>query len=463
MGVVHVGRAAADVQIDRALDHGGDARPLVVRGAVHLHHRQVDRAAASPVPVHVDAVERLAVDGKLIHGPFAGDVRVHPVRCHPEDRLHELSDLRIAASVLLRCGRQAAVADHRPAGFVETLQRLQCRGLDGRHRRHDHAAECDAGDGDDAVADLRTGQGVIVDEVEVDAAPVDVLRQCEALVARFVRQTGEVLAAPPLRMHGRERIEQRDVGTVGALAHHRAEAGNVAHHRGPVPGVGLTEVDQRRFPLVPAAHAAVEPAVAVVEVDAVGEVLVGPGDVLILGHAPTGAPIGAHRRTLAPVDVLDGAGHLGVDQAAVAGVGAERVLIAGDVKVAHVAEVVDVVIGLAQDALPAPGGDGREAQAAFLVPDAEGPIEMLLQQDRHRLVVVAADLVGAGADVPKQRRDLGQRIVAVVGPDAIHQCLRVDDAAAQHPQLVVQEDVERLAKQIAELPLMDLRVELQPA
>ena len=107
---------------------------------------------------------------------------------------------------------------------------------------------------------------------------------------------------------------------------------------------------------------------AIIEIDSVGVVLVGPGQVFLLGGTPARPPEHAHRHPLPPVEVGDRAGDLAVKQTPFPDRRAIRILVTGHVKPAEVAEIVPVVVGVLQRVQSSPGGNGGVLQAAVLQP-----------------------------------------------------------------------------------------------
>ncbi len=222
-----------------------------------------------------------------------------------------------------------------------------------------------------------------------------------------------------------------------SLAHHRAQARHIVHERLPVFPVGLAPVNRRWHPLVPAAQRVVEPAVLVVQIQPVGIVFVRPGNVLLLRHAPARPPVDAHRRPLPLVNVQDRAGQLGVDKTALARQAGAGVLVAGDVEPAHQAEEIAVMPRLPQHILPPPGRDRAVAHPPLFVPVAQRFVEVLLQQSRHHLVVIAADPVGEGADVVEKADQPRRGVIPLLRLEPLHQFRRVEDVAVENVELVL--------------------------
>ena len=238
---------------------------------------------------------------------------------------------RVVAAPLGRGAGQGAKGDDDAASRPEFPHLGQGRGPhrgEGRQQQH---PELQPGDLQPAILHPRAGERLVVDEVEVDARLVHGAGQPVGGVGGRGPELG---AGEPVGLDGGDRVEEGDVGYVVPLAEQIAQPPDVVAEGAPALPVGLAEVHRRRHPLVPAAEGAVEHAVTVVQVEPVGVVLVGPGEVVLRRVAPAGAPVGGQASALLPIQVGDGAGQLGLEGAGAVGI----LLVAGKVVVAHVAK-----------------------------------------------------------------------------------------------------------------------------
>ena len=327
---------------------------------------------------------------------------------------------RIVAAPLRRGAGQGAEGDDCAAALPELLHLGQGRGPhrgEGRQQQH---PELQPGDLQPAILHPRAGERFVVDEVEVDARLVHGAGQGVGGVGGVGGRGAELGAGEPVGLDGGDRVEDGDVGHVAPLAEQVAQPPDVVAEGAPALPVGLAEVHRRRHPLVPAAEGAVEHAVAVVEVEPVGVVLVGPGEVVLRRVPPAGAPVGGQAGALLPVQVGDGAGQLGLEGAGAVGV----LLVARKVVVPHVAEEVAVVVGLAEHVQPlAVGAELGVAHAACVQPVRERPEQVLLQQGHHEVVVLAADLVGARPQIHEQGRQQRPRIEPLLSSESLQESL----------------------------------------
>ena len=222
-------------------------------------------------------------------------------------------------------------------------------------------------------------------------------------------------------------------------------------------------MNRRRHPLIPAAQRVVQPAVLIVQVQPIRIVLIRPGNVLLLRHAPTRPPVDAHRSPLPLVNVQDRTGQLGVDETALAGQAGLGVLVAGDVEPAHQAEKIAVMPCLPQHILPSPGGDRAVAHPPLFVPHAQRLVEVLLQRGGHHLVIVAADSVGEVADVVEEADQPGRGIIPLLRLEPLYQVRRVEDIAVEHIDFVLPVEGERAGYKFAQPLFVFLPVDFEPA